>query len=222
MGGNREKGAVPKIKSYSGTSPCWLERKGSQVKSSDLRICAWLRGDTHSSGAFSNMRNKLNAQNTRLPSLPSCTSKSGLIYYYYMEVCCAVTHTLRVLQTFSAQSHEFTSCVHWNKTGRCMASFILSPFAFPTKLRKKIALNRNTLSEFGSRSQRKQLNSSREQKPTSEKWRKKQPQTSKNRKSSRKFPYRDLICYCTQILALWVKIYKKLSSLIHHLLPTVL
>lgn len=46
--------------------------------------------------------------------------------------------------------------------------YLLLPFS--TKLRKKKnALNRNTFSEFGSRSQRKQLKSSREQKPASEK-----------------------------------------------------
>lgn len=51
-----------------------------------------------------------------------------------------------------------------------MASFMVSSFAFYYKTEeKKIGLNRNTLSEFGSRSQRKQLKSSREQKPTSEK-----------------------------------------------------
>lgn len=50
-----------------------------------------------------------------------------------------------------------------------MTPFMLSSFAFPTKLREKIGLSTNTLSEFGSRSQKKQLTSSREQKPTSEK-----------------------------------------------------
>lgn len=145
-------------------------------------------------------------------------------FYSCMAVCSAVTHMLRALQIFSAQSNDLSHvCTKipsenvWLRLG-CL----LLPFTTKTEEKKKIALKRNILSEFGSRSQRKQLKSSREQKPSSEKRRKKQPQTSKNRKSSRKFPYRDLICYCTQILALRVKIYKKLSSLIHHLLPTVL
>lgn len=107
-----EKGAVSKIKSCSGVNPHWSERKDCQVKPSDLDGDVHDSEDTHSSGEFSNMRDKLSAQNTRLSYLPSCTSKSGLICYYYMKVCCAVTHMLRLLQTFSAQSHEFTSCMH--------------------------------------------------------------------------------------------------------------
>lgn len=74
------------------------------MKPSDLRMRACLGGGTHSYRGFSNVRDKLNAQGTGLFSLLSCKSKSGLIYYYYMEVCSAVTHMVRVLQIFSAQA----------------------------------------------------------------------------------------------------------------------
>lgn len=74
------KDAVPKIQRYSGTSQCQRKRKDSQVKASDLQMSARLGGGTRSCGEFSNMKDKLNAQGTGLSYLPSCKSKSRLIY----------------------------------------------------------------------------------------------------------------------------------------------
>lgn len=223
MGAVEEKGAVPKIKGYSGINPCWSERKDSQVKPSDLDGYVHDSEEAHTAlGGFQTWGTNWMHRTPDYPTHPAAQANLGwfviitwkfAVLLHICEECCK--HLVLEAMNLPHVCTEMQQESAW--LNLCC---LILPFL--QNWGKKIALNRNTLSEFGSRSQRKQLTSSREQKPTSEKQRKKQPQTPKNRKSSRKFPYRDLICYCTQILALGVKIDKKLSSLIHHLLPTVL
>lgn len=140
MGAVEEKGAVPKIKGYSGINPCWSERKDSQVKPSDLDGYVHDSEEAHTAlGGFQTWGTNWMHRTPDYPTHPAAQANLGwfvIITWKFAgllhtcEECCSSS-------TKCAWSHEFSSCVHWNATGKRMASFLLSYFAFPTKLRKK-------------------------------------------------------------------------------------